>query len=232
MSESKSIWKSVSCEKEDIINALNILLALEFTGAFLNLRFVNFFKICEDLGIQIDKSCRDQDVALEACASALTAGKVAFTGAIPETFSKFRVKLFDNGGISVTGSHEAYNGGSFEWSSFHVYFQLGENSYCKVGHLAFNGTEKPVWKEFALNESRNGPSSKAKPKKGLPGAEKDPNRYVKVEEQGWTFFVDTYWSRGKAFLDRKAYSALLKKAKATANSNPLALSVDAEENDE
>ena len=231
MSEFKSIWESVSCKKEDIKNALEILLGLEFTGAFLGLRFVNFFKICEDLGIEVNKASRDQNEALKACASTLTSGKVAFTSAITETFSAFNVKLFGNGGISITDKHPSYQGGFFEWSQFHVYLELDDKSYCKVGHLAFDGTQKPKWKEFALNKSKDGPSSKAKPKKGLPGAEKDPSRYVKVEDQGFTFFVDTYWSKGKAFLDRAAYMALVKQHTKVKN-NPLSLSVDTQENDE
>ena len=218
MSESKkSIWESISSKKEDVLKALNLLLALEFTsGVIVSLRHVNFFKICEDLGIKVDKSSRNQDTALNACADTLSKAGVAFTPAITETFSNFKVKIFDNGGISITGSHPSYSGGFFEWSKFHTYVEVGDG-FAKVGHMDFAQASegKLSWKDFALNSERTAPNRKAKPKKGLPGAEKDPNRYVEIQSGKFKFFIDTSWSVGKVFLDKKAYLSLIDKSSAS-----------------
>ena len=74
---------------------------------------------------------------------------------------------------------------------------------------------KLSWKDFALNNERTAPNRKAKPKKGLPGAEKDPNRYVEIQSGKFKFFVDTSWSVGKVFLDKKAYLSLIDKSSAS-----------------
>ena len=213
MSDNK-IWFSKNINKTDILKALNTLLALEFTGAIIALKFVNFFKICKDLGVEIDdKNDRNQDAAKDACADKLVEGQIGFTCEINETFSDFSCKIFQNGGVSVTGKHESYPGGYFEWSGFHSFVAIkNENKtvgYCKLGMINVKENQV-VWKETVAKK-------KQKVLPGLPGSDKNPDRYVKISEQGFEIFVDRNWSKGKVFLDRKAYVALLKKKESKAN---------------
>lgn len=233
MSDNK-IWFSTNVTKESVVKALNVLLALEFTGAILGLRFVNFFRICKDLEIEIeDKNDRSQEAAKDACANLLVKGKVGFTTEINETFQDFKVKVFDNGGISVTGTHKAYPGGFFEWSPFHCFVEVvtGDEKtkgFVKVGMVQCTG--KTIdFKSTTVPKNR-----KIFP--GLPGSDKNPNRYVKVESDGFIFYIDTNWSKGKVFLDRKAYQALIKKATPATSTNPFTATptagLSAEENDE
>jgi len=225
-----SIWSSISCKKEDIKAALNTLIQIQFNGSNLKVAFVNFFKICEDLGVVVDQESRDQDMARNACADLLVEGKVGFTSAISERFSNFSVKIWDNGGVSVTGTHDTYSGGYFEWSGFHSYLETKEG-YFKVGDLCITDGNVTI---------RKGREKKAKAKRDLPGGAKTA-RYHKVEKDGMTFLIDTNWSQGKVFLDKPAYRALVKKINeeksgtpvTTTGSNPFNLSTpDSDDDDE
>lgn len=221
-----SIWSSVSCKKEDIISALNTLIQIQFCGSNLQVQFVNFFKICENLGITMDKESRDQDAARNACAELLVEGKVGFTSPVTEPFTKFSVKIWDNGGVSVTGSNDAYSGGYFEWSGFHSYLET-KNGYYKVGDLSITDGKASI---------RKGRESKAKAKVDLPGGAQS-ERYAKVEKNGMSFLVDKNWSQGKVFLDKAAYRALVKKLSqeksgTPATPNPFNLSTSSGDDDE
>lgn len=233
MSDNK-IWFSKNITKETVLKALNTLLALHFTGEIIGLKFVNFFKICKDLGVEIkNKDCRDQAVAKNACADKLVAGKVGFTTPITETFSDFRVKIFDNGSIAITGTHQAYSGGFFEWSPFHCFIEVKTDNgvaFMKIGQ-SFVKQNKVFWKASV-------PSGKQKLMQGLPGFDKNAKRYLKIESNGFIFWIDTSWSKGKVFLDKKAYQTLIKKANSTSvkpTATPITAEptgLTAEENDE
>ena len=234
MSDNK-IWFSTNITRQSVLRALTTLLALEFTGAIIGLKFVNFFRICKDLGIEVkDKSNRDQETAKNACADKLVEAGVGFTAPITEKFTNFKVKIFDNGGIVVTGTHKAYPGGFFEWSPFHSFVKVetGSNTegFVKVGFVDHKGS-KIDWKSTTAQKNQ-----KVLP--GLPGSDKDPNRYVKIKSDGFIFFIDTAWSNGKVFLDRKAYQALIRKGKTTTPTSKTTITatptagLSAEENDE